>query len=68
MQNFRNIEDLEQFELLVTNHPEFESLKDKTQVFNKRKTEDVKSRGVHCIDVAEISSAICTAVIPVKVK
>jgi len=52
--NLNDIASVNDFELLLKGQPEWETLRDKTQVFNERK-EGVKSRGEHCNDVAEIS-------------
>ena len=56
--NFKDIEALEMFQVMLVNEPEWETLQDKTQVFNQRITDDVKSRGSHCGDVAKISETL----------
>ena len=55
---FDSIESINAFIENVTSTPEWKALQDKTQVFNDRKNNNVKSRGSHSKDVAEIAQSL----------
>lgn len=58
MKSFKEVNDINIFITYLKAEKEWEALQDKTQVFNTRKTKDVKSRGSHCGDVADISEKL----------
>lgn len=53
-----NVSDVASLIYLITTSPIWETLQDKTQVFNNRVDSSVKSRGSHCVDVAEIAQTL----------
>lgn len=55
MRNFNDSFSIGYFIAQLEASREWESLQDKTQVFNERANKNVKSRGSHCYDVGEIA-------------
>ena len=53
-------EKIDLFLSALAERPEWENLLDKTQVFNDRKSNKVKSRGAHSLDVGKIASELVT--------
>lgn len=62
MRKFDNLQDIENFIHALEQSPAFQILKDKTQVFNYRKSENVMSRGSHSEMVADYAENLARGV------